>query len=59
MNKLRIRSADHNKLKDFSLILQKSEHTEQLGTDIVNDNGKEFQLNYIIILCMPLGQVFS
>ena len=32
---------DHYKLKKFGLILQKSEHTVQLGIDIVNDYGKD------------------
>ena len=32
---------DHYKLKKFGIILQKSEHTVQLGTDIVNDYGKD------------------
>ena len=32
---------DHYKLKKFGLILQKFEHTIQLGTDIVNDYGKK------------------
>ena len=42
MNKLR--SAvyeDHYKLKKFGLILQKSEYTVQLGTDVVNDYSKD------------------
>ena len=40
----KLRSAvyeDHYKLKKFGLILQKFEHTEQLGTDIINDYGKD------------------
>ena len=43
----KLRSAiyeDHYKLMKFGLILQKSEHTVQLGIDIVNDYGKEFHL---------------
>ena len=47
----KLRSAvyeDHNKLKKFGHILQKSEHTVQLGTDIVNDCGKEFHLLLLI-----------
>ena len=38
----------HYKLKKFGLILQKSEHTVQLGTDIINDYGKKFPLLLII-----------
>ena len=33
---------DRYKLKKFGLILQKSEHTVKLGTDIVNDYGKDW-----------------
>ena len=42
MNKLCSAVYEHHyKLKKFGLILQKSEHTVQLGIDIINDYGKD------------------